>query len=377
MRLYVGTYTRPGPFLAAANGRGLYVLDFDEATGGLTMRQEVTGIENPSFLCISPDGRALHAVSEVPDSPEGLVGSYAIEPSTGELSRLGVQGSRGTLTCYAAMDSRSQAAFVANYWSGTVAMFPARPDGSLAEASSVRQHEGRGRDAARQEGPHAHSIVVSPDDRFAFAADLGADAVVAYRIDYERMELRPRARLAMPPGSGPRHLAFGPDGASAYVICELDSTVAALDYDRERGELTLLGARAMLPAGFKGESLAADIAVHPSGRFVYGSNRGHDSIAMFAIPPGGRPAPLGHRSTQGRTPRSVTISPDGRFLLAANQDSDTIVVIAIDPDSGMLGETASIADIPTPVCVRFAPVRGAARGGQPNRRRISAMYPGK
>lgn len=354
MKLYVGTYSRPAPYLASTNGKGLYVCDYDPATGRLRQEQEVTGIENSSYLCISPDGRNLHAVWEVFDWPEGLVSSYAIDPVTGHLAYQGVQGARGTVTCYAMMDSQSRVALVANYWSGGVALFPAREDGSLAEASNVHQHEGTGPDEARQEGPHAHCIVVSPDDRFAFSCDLGADRIFGYRVDYAARELVRHNELAMPAGSGPRHFAFSPDGRHAYAICELDSTMAAFDYDAATGTLTYLESHAMLPPDFEHHSHCADIAVHPSGRFVYGSNRGHDSITMFAADPtSGRLTPLGHRSTEGRTPRNFTISPDGRFLLVANQDSDTIVTIAIDERTGRLEETVAVTPMPTPVCVRF------------------------
>jgi len=354
MKLYVGTYTRPAPYLAETNGKGLYVLDYDEASGAASVSQEVPGIENPSYLCISPDGRSLHAIWEVPEWPEGLVSSYAIDGSSGELSYMGVQGSRGTVTCYATMDRGSRAALIANYWSGTVAMFAARADGSLAEASSVDQHEGTGPDEARQEGPHAHCIVISPDDDYAFSADLGTDSIYGYRLDYERMAMERTSELDLPGGSGPRHFVFAPSGRHAYVICELDSSIAALGYDAATGELSYIDSVPLLPADFDGESHCADIHVHPSGRFVYGSNRGHDSITMFAVDAdSGQLKLIGHRRTEGKTPRSFAISPDGRYLLVANQDSDIIVTMPIDPVSGELGETAAVAEVPTPVCLKF------------------------
>lgn len=354
MKLYVGTYTRPAPYLAETNGKGLYVLDYDEASGSVSMAQELPGLENPSYLCIAPDGRTLHATWEVLEWAEGLVSSYAIDPGSGELSYLGVQGARGTISAYITMDSQSRAALVANYWSGTVAMFPARADGALAEASAVDQHEGTGPDTARQEGPHAHCIVVSPDDRFAFSADLGTDSIYGYRLDYEGMAMERTAELKLPAGSGPRHFVFAPKGRHAYVICELDSTIAALGYDAATGELSYIDSVPLLPADFAGESHCADIGVHPSGRFVYGSNRGHDSIAMFEVDAeSGRLELIGHRSTDGATPRNFAISPDGRHLLVANQDSDNVVTMPIDPESGQLGETSSVSDVPTPVCLKF------------------------
>ncbi|MFN8520066.1 MAG: lactonase family protein [Chloroflexota bacterium] len=354
MRLYVGTYTRPAPYLATTNGRGLYVYDLDPATGRLTQLQEVGGIENPSYLCLSPDGRSLHATWEVLDWPEGLVSSYAIDPSSGALRYLGVQGTRGSVACYVMMDSRSRAALVANYWSGSVALFPARPDGSLAEASSVDQHVGTGADPVRQDGPHAHCSVLTADDRFAFSADLGTDTIVGYRVDLDAGTLTPHTSLALPPGSGPRHLAFAPDGRHAWVVCELASSIATLGYDAAAGTLSLIETNPMLPDGFSGESHCADIGVHPTGRFVYGSNRGHDSITMFAADPAtGRLRLLGHRPTEGRTPRNFAISPDGSLLLVANQDTDTVVVMPIDPATGMLGATIAVNPVPTPVCLRW------------------------
>jgi 6-phosphogluconolactonase len=255
------------------------------------------------------------------------------------------------------MDSRSRVALVANYWSGTVALFPARRDGALAEAADVQQHTGSGPVEARQEGPHAHCILVAPGDRYAIAADLGADQLVVYRLDLTERRLVQHATLDMPPGSGPRHVAMAPDGRQAYVVCELDSTMATLGWDGESGLLTYVDRAAMLPEGVDHHhSHCADLAVHPSGRFVYGSNRGHDSITMFRADPGtGHLTLLGHRSTEGKTPRSITLTPDGRFLLVANQDSDTIVTLPLDPATGRLGTSASVAQVPSPNRVRFAP----------------------
>jgi 6-phosphogluconolactonase len=335
---------------------GIEVLDYDEGSGSLSARQESTGIENPSYLSIAPDGRTLHAVWEVLDWPEGLVSSHVVDASTGALTYLGVQGTRGSLACYATMDSRGRAAFVANYGSGSVAMLPVRADGSLAEASSVVQQHGSGPDPSRQAGPHAHCIVVSRDDVYAFSVDLGADAIFVYRIDYEDRRLVAHERIEMPPGSGPRHLVFAPDGHHAYAICELDSTLAALDYDATTGQLALVATHPMLPADFHADSHCAHIEVHPTGRFVYGSNRGHDSITLFAVDGAtGGLRLIGHRTTEGATPRNFVISPDGRFLLVANQDSDTIVTMPIDAETGELGPRASVAQVPTPVCLKFGP----------------------
>jgi 6-phosphogluconolactonase len=252
---------------------------------------------------------------------------------------------------------------VANYGSGTVAVFPARPDGSLAEASSVDQHEGSGPDAVRQAGPHAHCIVPTADDRYAFSADLGSDEVIGYRVDHEARALVRHSRLRMPSGSGPRQLVFAPGGRHAWVVGELDATMSTLAFDAASGILSYVESVPLLPRG-AGPRSGADVEVHPSGRFVYGSNRGHDSIAMFAVDePSGRLRLIGHRSSEGRTPRDMVISEDGRFLLVANQDSDTIVVMPIDQDTGDLGSTAWTIRVPTPACLRFGrPARVADRG---------------
>lgn len=365
MRLYVGTYTRPAPYLAATNGKGLYVHDFDPETGRLTQVQEVGGIENPSYLCLSPDGRTLHAVWEVLDWPEGLVSSYAVDPASGRLTYLGVQGTRGSLACYVMMDSGSRVALIANYWSGSVALLPARADGSLGEATSVDQHAGKGVDPVRQEGPHAHCIVRTADDRFAYSADLGTDSVIGYRLDVAARTITPHSSLSLPPGSGPRHFVLAPDGRHAWVICELASTMVALEHDPEAGTLSFIESYPMLPPDGGVESHCADVQVHPSGRFLYGSNRGHDSITMFAVDQAtGRLELLGHRPTEGRTPRNFTITPDGRLLLVANQDSDTIVVMPIDQETGILGPTIAVNEAPTPVCLRWGIQDGAGTTGQ-------------
>ena len=242
---------------------------------------------------------------------------------------------------------------LSDYPPGRVALLPTRADGSLAEATSVRQHHGAGPRRDRQEGPHAHCIVVSPDDVYAFSADLGADRIFGYRIDYEQCRLIPHHDLVLPAGSGPRHLVFAPDGRHAYVVGELDATVTALEYEAAGGTLSSIGTYPLLPGSHQGVNLSADIKVHPTGRFLYASNRGHDSIAMFAVRPDGRLESLGHRSSEGSTPRNFAISPDGRFLLVGNQDSDSIVTMPIDAATGTLGPTAAVTETPTPVCLVF------------------------
>lgn len=351
--LYVGTYTRSTP-TGSGKASGLYVFAYDDDSGELALTQEVPEIENPSYVCVSPDGRNLHSVWEVLEWSESLVSSYAIDVTTGHLSYLGVQGSRGTLACYVAMDSRSRAAFTSNYMSGNIAMFPVHSDGSLAEAASVIQHAGSGPVEGRQEGPHAHCVVVDPTNDYVFSADLGVDTVFGYRIVYDRRTMVPHSRLALPPGSGPRHLVFTPDGRHCFVLNEIASSIGALNYEAGDGTLALTATYPMLPLDFEGSSEAADVHVHPSGRFVYGSNRGHDSIVMFSVDQAtGLLDLLGHRSTEGASPRNFAISPDGQYLLVANQESDSIVTLPIDQDTGLLGTTSSTVSVPTPVCLKF------------------------
>lgn len=318
----------------------------------------VRGIDSPAFLCLSPDGRYLYAASEVPERAEGVVGAYAISATDGTLAPLGFQGMGGAWASYLAMDSSGRALLLSDYGKGRVALMPVLADGRLGQVASAHQHEGSGPNVERQDGPHAHCIIASPDDRFALAADLGADRVFGYRLELDDLELVPHSELALQPGTGPRHLVFAPDGRHAYLLGELEATVAALAYDAGAGTFAHIETYPLLPAGFGGERLSADVHVHPSGRFLYASNRGHDSIAIFAIGPDGRLEPLGHRPTEGATPRNFAISPDGRFLLAANQDSDTIVTMAIDSDTGLPGPTVSVSvsETPTPVCLVFAPI---------------------
>lgn len=346
--LFVGTYTRPAPYLGATNGEGLYSAWFDTASGEIGTPECITGIENCSYLTVSPSGRTLHAIWEVVEWPVGLVTSYAVDGTT--LSFLGTQSTKGALACYVT-EGVDGAALVANYISGNVVRFPVRDDGSLAEATAIDQHTGSGPDPERQEGPHAHCIVLDPANKFAVSADLGTDTLVTYRADDP--ELQPVATLQLPPATGPRHLTFHPTKPFAYVAGEMSSTITALGYDPASGQFSIIGQHPLLPADFDGHSHAADIHVHPTAPVVYSSNRGHDSISVFSIADDGDVSLVATRSTEGQTPRNFVVSPDGRFLLAANQDSDSIVVIAADPATGELGDTVGQHSFPTPVCLKW------------------------
>ncbi|MBI2824078.1 MAG: lactonase family protein [Planctomycetia bacterium] len=349
--VYVGTYT-------GGKSEGIYCCRLDPATGAIERLGVTADVKNPSFLAIDPAKRFLYAVSEVADADgnTGAVTAFAIERPSGRLTKLNHQSSAGAGPCHLVVDREGKNVLVANYGSGSAAVLPAGPDGRLAHASSKVQHVGTSVNRERQEAPHAHSINLDPGGRYAFVADLGLDKVLVYRFDPAAGKLTandpPAASVA--PGSGPRHFAFHPSGRFAYVINEMASTVTAMKYDPAHGTLTELHTVTTLPPAFWDSNTTAEVQVHPSGRFLYGSNRGHDSIAIFAIDADtGRLSPIGHQPTGGRTPRNFGIDPDGKFLLAANQDSGTIKVFRIDPATGKLAPTGHSIEIPMPVCVKF------------------------
>lgn len=349
--LYLGTYTR-------GRSRGIYRARMDLSTGAIGVEGVVEGIENPSYLALSPDRSHLYAVSEVDDFAflSGGVVAYEIDRGGG-LRELNRQPSRGAHPCYVSVDRTGRYLFVANYTGGNAAVLPIGPDGSLGAATEVVQHEGSGPDPERQQGPHVHWAATDPTNRFVFVVDLGIDRVMGYRFDpgTGSLQLEEGAGVVARPGAGPRHLDFHPGGERAFVINELDSTLTSLTYDAATGAMGAVGTVSTLPEDFTGENSCADVHVHPGGRFVYGSNRGHDSIAVFHLDEAnGRLTPVQHQSSLGRIPRNFAIEPSGRFLVAANQESDSLVVFSIDPENGRLTPVGSPIDVPAPVCVRFA-----------------------
>lgn len=353
--LYVGTYTHHLPHLVSANGKGVYVYKLDLKSGELSYQSEVGGLENPSFVTVSPDGKTLFVTSEIDAAEPNGLSTYAINPADGSLRHLNSVEANGSSPCYVTVDQIGRYALIANYSSGNVGMYPIRPDGSLGEGADFAQHSGTGPNPDRQEGPHAHCIVIDPTNRYAFAADLGADKIFGYRLNLNDGKLIPHNSFDLAPGSGPRHLVFHPNGRFAFVIQELTSIITALAYEAETGTFTIIETLSTLPADFAGDSTCAEIHVSPDGRFLYGSNRGHDSIVMFRIDQdSGRLTLIGFESTQGKVPRNFAIDPTGAFLLVANQDSDTIVTFKIDPDSGQLHPTDHVAHAPTPVCLKFS-----------------------
>lgn len=351
-RVYIGTYTQRG-------SQGIYLARFDLGSGKLSLQGLAAEVVNPSFLAIHPRGNFVYAVGEVGQfagGKGGAVSAFAVDRETGKLALLNQKSSRGAGPCHIVIDPTGKNALVANYGGGSVACLPIGDDGRLGEATSFFQHEGSSVNRRRQEGPHAHSINLDPANRFAFAPDLGIDKIMIYRFDPAAHRLEPNDPPAAPvaPGSGPRHFDFHPSARFAYSIHELASTITAFEYEAGRGALKAIQTVSTLPEGFEGNNTTADIHVHPSGKFLYGSNRGHDSIAMFAVDAAtGKLKPLGHQATEGKTPRNFGIDPTGAFLLAANQDTDNVVVFRIDAATGKLEPTGQSIRVPMPVCIKF------------------------
>ena len=344
---YIGTYTKPD------GSKGIYRSVLDTATGKLTPPTLVAETPNPTFLAIHPRGGFLYAANET--SP-GEVSAYATA-ADGTLTFLNKQSAKGGGTCHIITDPAGKNVLVANYGTGSVAVLPIAADGSLAEASSFDQHTGSSADPARQKEPHAHSIYVDPAGKFAYACDLGTDKIYGYQYDAAHGTLMPdeTATGTVAPGSGPRHLALHPTQDTAYVINEMLSTITAFRRDPAAGALRVLQTVPTLPEDFTGNSSTAEIFIHPSGKYLYGSNRGHDSIAAFAISSDGQLALIGHTPVGGKVPRNFALDPTGRWLLAAGQDSGDIRVFKIDPDTGKLTATGERTEIPAPVCLVFAP----------------------
>jgi len=356
--VYVGTYTR-------GNGRdqsqGIYLMELDPRSGRLSAPRLAGTAVDPSFLAIHPSRKFLYAVSEMNEfkgRPGGAVAAFSIDPARGSLTPLNQQSSGGSGPCHLVVDRSGTNVLVANYNSGSVACLPIEADGQLRPPAAFIQHKGSGTIPGRQAGPHAHSINLDATGRFAVVADLGLDKVFIYRFDAPRGELAPNEPpfTKVAPGSGPRHFAFHPTGRFGYVINEMANTVTAFTYDSGKGALTEIQTIGTLPEDFKGTSHTAEVQVHPSGKFLYGSNRGHDSIAIFAIDPStGKLSTVGIEPTQGKNPRNFAIDPTGACLLAENGDSNTIVVFRIDSQTGALRPTGQTVEVSKPVCVKMIP----------------------
>jgi 6-phosphogluconolactonase len=348
--IYVGSYT-------SGESKGIYLYRFNLTSGEL-VRLGVTEAVDPSFLALSPNRRFLYAVNELEEfesKKSGALSAFTIDQKTGELKLLNQKPTLGGAPCYVVVDRTGRFALVANYFGGNFAVLPVLRGGSLGEATDIKQGEGSGIHE-RQEGPHAHCIVLDHSNRFAYGCDLGTDKIMIFRFDSRRGKLTPGRTpwVQLKPGAGPRHLTFHPSGKHAYVINELHATISAFSHDRGSGDLKEVQTVPTLPPDFTAANTSADIHISPDGRFLYSSNRGHDSIAAFKVDPrNGTLSFIAHESTGGKTPRNFAIDPTGAFLLVANQKSDNIVVFRRDLRSGRLKATGQVAQVPSPVCLKF------------------------
>lgn len=351
--VYVGTYT-------TGKSEGIYLYRMNLSSGELKHVATSTGVVNPSFLTLDPQGRYLYSVNEVTDfagKPGGAVSSFAIDPKTGKLQFLNQQPSLGGAPCYVTVALTGRFLLAANYVGGNVSVISIERDGRLGGATDMDQHHGSSVNPDRQEAPHAHSIVLDHANRHAYSCDLGTDRIMIYSFDSKKGKLTANQQpfVQTKPGAGPRHLTFHPSGRYAYVINELDATVTSFRCDSAKGTLKETQTVHTLPEGFSGMNTTADIHVSPSGKFLYGSNRGHDSIVVFEIDDGtGKLRFIEHTPTGGKTPRNFALDPTGAFLLAANQESDTIVTFRIDQATGRLKPTNYVTEVPSPVCLKIS-----------------------
>lgn len=334
---------------------GIHAFQFNSSTGSLKPLHVTTDIQNPFFLAVSKDKRFLYAIDakNFGDKVDEFVAAYSIG-TNGALTRLNQASARGTTSCYLDTDSTGKAVVVANYSSGSVASLPVNADGTLKEAASFFQHEGSGANPERQKGPNAHSIVISPDNQFALAGDLGIDKLMVYHLDAATAKLTPyeaQPFVKMQPGSGPRHITFHPDGKRMYVISELANTVTLFDY--AGGKLTEQQTISTLPADFTGKSYCADLKITQNGKFLYGTNRGHDSIACYRIAEDGKLSLISIEPSLGKGPQNLLVTPDSKWLLCANMPGNSVVVFQIDSSTGKLKATGAPTEMPMPSCIRW------------------------
>jgi 6-phosphogluconolactonase len=351
--VFIGTYTD-------GESQGIYRCELDLKTGKLTAPKAAARLKSPSFLAIHPSHRFLYAVNESGSGKNnGAVSALALDPKSGTLKFLNEAPAGGAGPCPINVDKTGKNALIANYGGGSAAVLPIMRDGKLLPISCFVQHKGSSVDKGRQEAPHAHSINLDKANRFAFVCDLGLDKVMIYRFaDNGFITPNDPPSLMLDPGSGPRHFAFHPDGKSAYVNGEMAMTITACDYDADKGVLTRRQTLSTLPEGAnrKGAS-TAEVAVHPSGKFVYVSNRGHNTIAIFTIDPTTRKlTAAGHQGQNIKTPRNFAIDPTGTYMIVANQDGHSLVVFRVNQKTGALEPTGNMAEVPSPVCVRMMPV---------------------
>lgn len=350
--VFIGTYTN-------GSSEGIYGFSFDPSAPGATQRSVTGGIRNPSFLAMSPDGRFLYAVSELNGGGDaGRVVAFRVDQARGTLVRLNDQPSGGDDPCYVTVDNTGKWVIVGNYSSGSLAVLPIRDDGSLGAAVSKQVHQGSGPDSSRQEKPHVHATVLSPDNRYVYVPDLGADKIFVYRFDAATGQLSAGEMpfRAAHPGSGPRHFVFHPEKNYAYLIEELTGSISVYHQTPKNGALAWVQRQSSLPADFKGFAGSADIHIDPDGRFLYATNRGDaNNIAIFRINrKNGQLSLAGHQPAGGIHPRNFSITADGRWLLCANRDSDAIVIFRRNIKNGLLTDTDKRISVPSPVCIRWA-----------------------
>lgn len=340
---------------ASGEKAGIHAFSFDTEKGALKPLKRTTGLQSPFFIALSPDRRFLYSIDEF-GGKENYVAAFAVEGRGGDLRPLNRQNTRGTASCFVEVDPTGKSVLVANYSSGNVSSFPVKGDGSLGEAVSFFQHSGSSADPERQKGPNAHCFVVSPDGRHALACDLGIDKVMIYTLDAASAKLAPNAAqpfVKLAPGSGPRHLTFHPNGKLAYVINELANTITVFDWGAAEGTLKEKQTIATLPKDFTGKSYTADLKITPDGKHLYGTNRGHDSLASYRIADDGTLTLLAIQPSGGKGPQNLLITPDGRWLLCANMPGGNVVVFRIDAANGAITAKGDPVEVPMASCIRW------------------------
>lgn len=356
MLVFIGSYSEE-------QDNSLHVYALNEDTGGLSLLNQVSGLINPTFLSLDTANARLYSIAEKHTELGKRLGaavSFEIDPWAGTLKELNRAGTVDATTCHIKRDKHNRYVVVSSYGGGKIGLVSLTAEGQIGELLDVQEHQGSGPNKDRQEGPHPHSAWFSPDERFVFVPDLGIDRIQIYALDEEKLTLQPHGSAEVHPGAGPRHLAFHPSGQFAYVINELDSTVTAFRYDAEAGQLTSIAKYSTLPDDYKGESYCAEIQVSPDGRYVYGSNRGHDSIVVYQVDEvSGQLEVVQFCSTYGEHPRHFSLSPDGRWLIAANRDTNNVVTYRVEQDSGKLQPTGQQITVSKPVCIQmdYFPVR--------------------
>ncbi|MCS7463484.1 lactonase family protein [Paenibacillus doosanensis] len=348
MIAYFGSY-------AGKQAPGIHVYAWDEQEGTLSAVDAIPGLINPTFMAVSQRQGLLYSYTQADEGQDsGAVLTFRIDPATGTLAPAGQALSLDKSATHINLDHAEQFALTVSYSEGTVNLFPVQGNGEVGQLADKARHEGSSVVAKRQDSAHPHSVYTDPSDRFVIVPDLGMDKIVVYRLDSEQGKLQPHDEVAMEPGSGPRHFAFHPNGRHAYVINELSSTVTAFVYDGDAGKLQPVQTISTLPDDFAGESICAEVQISPCGSYLYGSNRGHDSLAVFAVDPeSGVLSAVQTISTGGAHPRHFSLTPSGGYLLAANKDSDSVVVFKVDRDSGRLTPNGQSISLPQPTCVRF------------------------